>query len=346
MCLSIKNNRSAIGQYFENIEDCKCARILRDLLAKKRINKGRQLKSLSEIRKIYSAHKQVFDLKRFQQKFLQLIRSWVHLVLPVPTLSQFNYGAVDSSGSAGARKSTTVVDNKENMNGVSDNDNKKKSSTTVETSASARSSKLTRGGGKSPATSAVEEEPIFDNVNDDEDESKPNARGDLKRKRNALMKNVKDPLKDCVAEAETARVVRGNDSDEVSDVPTNHLPSRGRKRVVTTPSMRKEKASAHSLRFSDSEESDKEEGVKLSAVPERFKSTKNPQEIQIGNFSPKKKRAKFTEVEDRAIREGVKRFGSGSWTEIKVNYAMELKNRGTVQIKDRWRTLNKDKDGE
>jgi len=345
LCLSIKNNRSAIGQYFENIEDCKCARILSDLLAKKRINKSRQLKSLSEIRKIYSAHEQVFDLKRFQQKFLQLIRSWVHLVLPVPTLSQFNYGAVDTSGSGGARKSNTVVDNKKNMNGFSENNNNKKSNTD-ETSASARSSNRKKGEGKSPAHSAVEEDPIFDTVDDDEDESKPKARGDLKRKRDALTKNVKDPFKECLAEAKTARLVRGNDSDEGSDVPTNHVPSSGRKRVVTTPSMRKEKASAHTLRFSDSEESDEDEGVKLSALPERFKSTNNPQEIQIGNFSPKKKRAKFTEVEDRAIREGVKRFGSGSWTEIKVNYAMELKNRGTVQIKDRWRTLNKDKDGE
>ncbi len=294
------------------------------------------MKSISEIKKIHLTHKQIFDLNSFQHKFLQLIRSWVALVLPIPTLCQFNYGTDRNSGDRDAKTSNIIVDNKENMNVISDSDIKKKSSS-VATSASARSPTRKRGDVRSPTTSAAEE-PILNNSDDDEDEPEPEARGDLKRKRNTLMKNVKDPLEHCVAEAQSARVCRDDDTDEVSDVPNK------RKRQLHTPSFRKEKESAHSLRFddSDSDYSD-EEGVKLSDIPKRYKSRSNPQEIQIGNFSMKKQRAKFTESEDNAIREGVSRFGAGKWTEIKVNYAVQLKSREPIQIKDRWRTLNKER---
>jgi hypothetical protein len=332
-------DRSAIGQHFEEDDDSKW--ILVDLLAPKR-NKGRQLKSISEMKKICSSHKHLFDLNVFQRKFLQLIRSWVQLVLPIPTLSRFNYGAVGSC--EGEKKSNSVVDNKENMNVVSDKDKKKRTSTVV-SSASFASPKRKQASGKSPTNSAVEE-PLFDSEADEEDELKPAARGDLKRKRDALMKNVKDPLNDCVAEAQSARVVRDDDGDEMSDVPnSNDAPSKGR-RQVRTPSFRKVKKSAHSLKFDDSgsEQSDEEEGVKLSDVPERYRTKSKPQEIQIGNLSLAKRRARFTEAEDNAIRQGVDRFGTGKWTDIKVHYAVELQNRSAVQLKDRWRTLNKERE--
>jgi len=160
------------------------------------------------------------------------------------------------------------------------------------------------------------------------------------------MKNVKDPLNDCVAEAQSARVVRDDDGDEMSDVPnSNDAPSKGR-RQVRTPSFRKVKKSAHSLKFDDSgsEQSDEEEGMKLSDVPERYRTKSKPQEIQIGNLSLAKRRARFTEAEDNAIRQGVDRFGTGKWTDIKVHYAVELQNRSAVQLKDRWRTLNKERE--
>lgn len=336
-------DRLAIGQHFEEDVDSKCALILVELLAPKR-NKGRQLKSISEMKKICSSHKHLFDLNVFQRKFLQLIRSWVQLVLPNPTLSQFNYGAVGSSDSGGAKKSNSVVDNKENMNLVGDKDKKKRSSTVV-SSASVASPKRKQASGKSP-TNAAFEEPLCDSEDDEEDELKPAARGDLKRKRDALMKNVKDPLNDCVAEAQSARVVRDDDGDGMSDVPnSNDALSRGR-RQVRTPSFRKVKKSAHSLKFDDSgsEQSDEEEGMKLSDVPERYRTKSKPQEIQIGNLSLAKRRARFTEAEDNAIRQGVDRFGTGKWTDIKVHYAVELQNRSAVQLKDRWRTLNKERE--
>ena len=50
---------------------------------------------------------------------------------------------------------------------------------------------------------------------------------------------------------------------------------------------------------------------------------------------------KFTEAEDEAIRDGVAKIGAGNWSEIKSYYHIDLADRTAVQIKDRWRTLNK-----
>ncbi len=52
------------------------------------------------------------------------------------------------------------------------------------------------------------------------------------------------------------------------------------------------------------------------------------------------KRMKFTDSEDAAIRNGVERFGVGRWADIKSYYDTDLADRTSVQIKDRWRTLN------
>ena len=93
----------------------------------------------------------------------------------------------------------------------------------------------------------------------------------------------------------------------------------------------------------DSEEED--EGVKLSSVPERFKSALPEKEkVTVSKASgPKKgkRRKKFTEAEDEAIREGVAKLGAGNWRDIKSYYHLDLADRTAVQIKDRWRTLNK-----
>eukprot|EP00579_Thalassiosira_antarctica_P006777 CAMPEP_0201891570 /NCGR_PEP_ID=MMETSP0902-20130614/34715_1 /ASSEMBLY_ACC=CAM_ASM_000551 /TAXON_ID=420261 /ORGANISM="Thalassiosira antarctica, Strain CCMP982" /LENGTH=494 /DNA_ID=CAMNT_0048422817 /DNA_START=251 /DNA_END=1735 /DNA_ORIENTATION=- len=61
---------------------------------------------------------------------------------------------------------------------------------------------------------------------------------------------------------------------------------------------------------------------------------------------PKKKTRKripFTEEEDRAILEGVVRFGSGKWREILTHYdeVFEVNSRTNVNVKDRYRSLMK-----
>lgn len=50
----------------------------------------------------------------------------------------------------------------------------------------------------------------------------------------------------------------------------------------------------------------------------------------------RRKRMKFTETEKNCIREGVKQFGFGKWSQIKSKYALELRNRTNVNIKVRF----------
>lgn len=54
-----------------------------------------------------------------------------------------------------------------------------------------------------------------------------------------------------------------------------------------------------------------------------------------------KKRRPFTEREVGALKKGVAKFGKGSWAEIKQEYAEILRNRTTVQLKDKWRNMEK-----
>jgi len=49
-------------------------------------------------------------------------------------------------------------------------------------------------------------------------------------------------------------------------------------------------------------------------------------------------RIKFSDSESVAIQSGIKKFGWGKWSVIKANYDV-LKNRTSVQIKDRARTM-------
>jgi hypothetical protein len=86
--------------------------------------------------------------------------------------------------------------------------------------------------------------------------------------------------------------------------------------------------------------------LKISQVPERLKRAEDskpaPINIQLpGQQSGPAKRKRFTAEEDQAILTGVERFGAGKWTEIKSTFPMELRDRNTVQIKDRYRTLTK-----
>lgn len=54
-----------------------------------------------------------------------------------------------------------------------------------------------------------------------------------------------------------------------------------------------------------------------------------------------KKRRPFTEREIGALKKGVAKYGKGCWAEIKSEYAEILRNRTTVQLKDKWRNMEK-----
>eukprot|EP01047_Picozoa_sp_COSAG01_P051474 COSAG01_NODE_5316_length_4320_cov_7.936792_3_plen_203_part_00 len=58
---------------------------------------------------------------------------------------------------------------------------------------------------------------------------------------------------------------------------------------------------------------------------------------------PRKKRRQYTrwtEDEVRVLKEGVRVFGRGKWLQI-LDWGMEFNNRSAVDLKDKWRTLNR-----
>ena len=303
------------------------------------------MKSFSEIKQIYAAHPREFDLERFQYKFLQLIRRWTDLVLPIPELSKLNYGSVSADV-------PPALQDKENVREAPGADIAKLPSS-FEDSANGKQQQRQRKKRQCdrkppPASIATSfENEVEDAVESSTDflQGKMGAREVLKRKRKAFMKNVNDPLPDCVAKAQSART-RRQEGDESEDSDEEESSNYG-KDAVKTPSFRKRKKSAYKLTFTDSSDSDdsKEEGKALSEVPARYQPAQQaqaPRQIHVSQkVSSGNKRRKFTEVEDGAIRNGVERFGMGKWADIKAYYSMELKDRNQVQIKDRWRTLNK-----
>jgi hypothetical protein len=85
-------------------------------------------------------------------------------------------------------------------------------------------------------------------------------------------------------------------------------------------------------------------GVALSDIPTRYATPKyQPSVIHVSPKVSRSKRNKFTEAENDAIRKGVEKFGAGNWAQIKSasEFAMVLRNRSSVNIKDRWRNMNK-----
>jgi Myb-like DNA-binding domain len=56
------------------------------------------------------------------------------------------------------------------------------------------------------------------------------------------------------------------------------------------------------------------------------------------------RRIKWTDEEKNAVREGVRTLGVGKWMDVKKKYPFVLKNRTSVQIKDCYRTMSKNKE--
>mmetsp|Transcript_27390 Transcript_27390/g.58866 ORF Transcript_27390/g.58866 Transcript_27390/m.58866 type:complete len:568 (+) Transcript_27390:108-1811(+) len=319
---------SAIEEQFRG-EDCKHARILNRFLEERNEEEVPHLKSLSKIKELVDDYPKMFDLMRFQHKFIKLIRRWSDLVLPVPKLCTV-YCSANAAGVESVTQKPMAA-------------------------SPLRKKQRVRAPAASPAASADSRnrkrppesiEPTFENGDDlldsssaDEAGEKGSARHNLRTKTKALMKNVNDPLDRCAAMATSARTretVGKTDSDDDSS-------NDGAKRVKT-PSFRKKKKSTHKVVF-DSDESEGEAAA-LSEVPARYKSpTKRAARREIcvsrKNSPPRRKRCPFTDEEKNAIIDGVKRFGVGKWAEIKSHprYEDTLRNRTSVQLKDKWRTM-------
>jgi len=325
---------------------------------------GLHLKSFQEIKKIYESNSRIFDLESFQHKFIQLMRRWTDIVLPTPTLSKLAYGAPkkkDEEGAAAASPNATKAaeaNDKENVKSSQEDE--------VPPPRTGRGKRAKRDERKPPppaVDTTIEENEVNDEIesssSSDEDAyeeaGKMGAREALKRKREAFVKKIKDPMKDIVAAAEGARggpkeEEEEEESEDSDDDEGDNSGDEGiaKRRKGKTPSFRKQKKSAHQLNFTDSDNdsSDEEEdGVALSKLPTKYKAKqekKKPTKIHITRKNDTvKKRKRFTEEEDGAIRLGVERFGAGNWAQIKAYYSMELIDRTTINLKDRWRTLNK-----
>jgi hypothetical protein len=235
------------------------------------------------------------------------------------------------------------------------------------------------GGGDEIESSSLE--------NDDPPEPQTNNRKNLNRKVKELMKNVKDPLNDCVAAAQSARaghkvtearkthlqnnnnnngtdtfalshggmdhalnLQEGNRLSSKSNDPavnnSNYNSSDSEEEGIKLPPLRQKKKKAYQLKFDSPGESDSSEdegdGVALSDVPAKYAIPKyQPSAIHVSRKVSPPKRSKFTDAEDDAIRAGVEQFGAGNWAQIKSEYAIVLRNRSSVNIKDRWRNMNK-----
>jgi hypothetical protein len=323
---------------FGDDSDNKYAVILNSLLesrSKKRSRSGRSgglhLKSFDEIKKIHDNNAEAFDLGVFQTKFLKQIRRWSEMVLPIPELAKFGYGSIAPP---------PIPDNKENISSLG--------------SAFATKSTAHQHPQNDPAES-VEFDANLDDGDDESEEETEKKVDRLRRTRGKFMKNVKDPLPSIVEKAKSAR----------SRTAQGRQAATGSESTVSTPNFRKKKKSEHKITFTDSEEEEEEEdddgddkddvdyneeveveetGVTLSEVPKKFKQkvAASPKKIVVSTKTKSRgKRVKFTDSEDAAIRNGVERFGVGRWADIKSYYHIDLADRTSVQIKDRWRTLNK-----
>jgi hypothetical protein len=316
----------AIHSHFDGGEENEYADILDSLFSnsgtagKKRAKKDLSLKPLRQLKTIHSENKRVFDLENLQLQLLKLVRRWVKMVLPVPNLARLGYGSVDAPEKANDAKLNDAPEDAQSL------------------SASSHGASAKKSARKRRKTDRTEVDKFFDDDDDDEDDGMSEAQSKvkkLKQTRQALSRKVKDPLEESVARA--------------AALPARQEKASPKKAGEVMGKLLEKKASAVHLEFADSEEelSEAEGGdLKISQVPERLKRAEDskpaPINIQLpGQQSGPAKRKRFTEEEDQAILTGVERFGAGKWTEIKSTFPMELRDRNTVQIKDRYRTLTK-----
>mmetsp|Transcript_32037 Transcript_32037/g.64338 ORF Transcript_32037/g.64338 Transcript_32037/m.64338 type:complete len:616 (-) Transcript_32037:223-2070(-) len=347
----IASFRNAIEENFSDSDEkgSMYKAILEELLIIRRTRdrEGVYLRTLDEIKKVHRKHFREFDLERFQTKFLKLIRRWTELVLPLPVLSKLKYGV--------PRGNDYEVDAEyENLS----SDRKPASKNNSPNIANTGNRQQNHEGKHadhpvSPAAPSNLEESFTNEANDDiesfgdsSEDGAPSPTSHLKVQTEKLKERTNDPLSECLAKANAApqpreKRLEGTEDDEDSDS-IRAGPKQGQ--------LYAKKKSRKQLTFEDDTEDgdDDDGGVELSSVPKRVevnKASKNQspplREVNASPASTKgqKKRKRFTEIEDAAIKNGIKHFGDGKWAAIKAHYAVQLKDRTSVQIKDRVRTL-------
>jgi hypothetical protein len=94
------------------------------------------------------------------------------------------------------------------------------------------------------------------------------------------------------------------------------------------------------------DDEDKDEIVKLSQTPANVNPISKtyykgplPDTGVFDENGKVTKRRRWTEEEKGAVKQGVEKYGVGKWKKIKTEYAVILRNRKPVQLKDCWRTM-------
>lgn len=286
----------------------------------------------------------MFDLENFQQKYVKLIRRWADTALPIPNLVKCGYGkTVQQDDEEEEEVEEAITSDKENFEFEDARDEFSQSaasSNEPQTKQPAR--KRNKSGEDSkPNSKSQNEAQAFLDVPDIEEEKESKMK-QLKRKRDSFGKKVKDPIDESVALAASLPV-----REKTSSAKKSRLAIGGGKETMRN--LYEKKKSAMQLKWNDTDDessSDEDDELKMSKVPDRLKvkeeSKPAAQPIQVAASSRPGKRKRFTKEEDDAIMKGIERFGPGQWANIKSHYPMELKDRSTVQIKDRYRTLTKE----
>jgi hypothetical protein len=203
-----------------------------------------------------------------------------------------------------------------------------------------------------PAQQNSDDDPFFD-AKTDLDNAKQPAKTqaeleELRKDRAALnTKHGDDPLAETLTAAAGAQgVARKRNHDEVSD-DDEDVDSHERDSKLL-----EKKRSAIRLHFQDDmdeddddDEEDEPGNVTLSDLPNRAKAkAKSPARLapDQGIFTPTgrvQRRRFWTEEETIAVKEGVRTLGTGRWADIKSDHPYILRNRTSVQIKDKWRSI-------
>ncbi|GAX09663.1 hypothetical protein FisN_19Lh130 [Fistulifera solaris] len=172
----------------------------------------------------------------------------------------------------------------------------------------------------------------------------------LKRKREILNKyHGDDPLEESRRIAAQARGARVRDEgSRDKDVPVRDVHVRERSDH--------EEDEQHGDNGNEEEEEeeivedDEQEEVgplELSGLPPRkkmyvkiYRGAEPDEDVYTADGRVKKRRP-WSDREIGALKKGVAKFGKGCWAEIKNEYAEILRNRTTVQIKDKWRNMER-----
>lgn len=294
--------------------------------------------------------KRPFELNFVQKKIEHLVQGWNSEVLSKDaTLIHLRYGIPKGSEIDDALERTP----RHARRGSAEDQLKSPPQSATKRTGRAVSTPRRKGPPHAAAQQNSDEDPFFD-AKTDHDNAKQPAKTqaeleELRKDRAALnTKHGDDPLAETLTAAAGAQgVARKRHHDEVNEDGED-----GDRHLRDSSKLLEKKRSAIRLQFQDDiddDENDDEEdepgNVTLSDLPNRAKAkAKSPARLapDQGIFTPTGRvhqRRFWTEEETIALKEGVRTLGTGRWADIKSEHEYILRNRTSVQIKDKWRTM-------